>query len=128
MLSEDDLVFMKDAKDEIYELRKRDIKLLYKRIERDPITGVIIGEEIRKSDAQAVVTEISSVLPDKSIEGGIEFDEPDIKIDIKLYEIEDLIDDLVKVEYRDREYEIVGNDRKGIGIRDRVELLGRAIA
>ncbi len=127
MLSEKDIDYMKEAKDEMYELRKRPIKLIYKREERDPITGVIIGESKDSIDAKAVITEISSALPDKTIEGGVMYDEPDIKIDIKYYEVAGMVDGLVNAEYLGRDYEITAIDRKGIGERDRFEILGRAI-
>ena len=127
MLHESDLTYMKDSQDEIYELRKRPIALFYNTIERDPITGVIIREEPRTRQASAVVTELSSITPDKTMEDGIIYDEADIKIDIKIEGIADILNDITRVSYCEQDYEILSTDRKGIGIRNRAEMLGRAI-
>ena len=127
MLHEPDLTYMKDSQDEIYELRKRPITLFYNTIERDPITGTIIGEGPRTRQTSAVVTELSSMAPDKSMEDGIIYDEADIKIDIKIEDIADILNDITRVSYYEQDYEILSTDRKGIGIRNRAEMLGRAI-
>ena len=127
MMHETDLTYMKDAQEEIYELRKRPITLFYNTIERDPITGTIIGEGPRTRQSSAVVTELSSITPDKTMEGGVVYEEADIKVDIKIEDISDILNDITRVSYCEQDYEILSTDRKGIGIRNRAEMLGRAI-
>lgn len=124
MLTQEDITYMKDAQDEIYELRQRPITFIYLDKQFDPITNLPIGESEQSREVQAVITEIRST---RSMEGGIEYEQGDIKIDVKIELIEDIADKITRAEFDGKTYELLGGDRKGIGKRNRYEYLGREI-
>src|SRR5690625_2867803 len=128
MLNEGDIEFMNDSLDEIYTQRTRDIKVVYLEKEYDPINGMPIGEIEREFEVEAVVTEISSTVPERSLEGGIKYIEGDVKFDVKIELIDDVIVDIERIEYDDEAHEITAVDKKGIGVRNRYEIIGRLIA
>ena len=130
MLTEADIEFMREAQDEIYTLRQRPISVIYLEVIKDEFTGEIISEKEVPREVQAVITEISirSKEGAKHIENGIEIEQGDIKIDVKLDYIEDISDKLVRAEFDGKKYELLGGDRKGIGKRNRIEYIGREIA
>lgn len=130
MLNASDIEYMKEAQDEVYTLRQRPLSVIYVEKEYDDITGQLIGEVEHSRDVQAVITEISTRSKDGSryVEGGIEYEQGDIKVDIKLAYIEDIADKLMRASYGDKKYELLGGDKKGIGKRNRVEYVGRVIA
>jgi len=130
MLSNGDIDFMAQAQDEIYTLRQRPIKVIYTDEVYDDFTGQLIGEEEVEADVQAVITEMSIRSKDGSryMENGIEYEQGDIKIDIKLEYIEDIMGKIAQAIFDGKEYEILGGDKKGIGTRNRVEFIGREIA
>src|SRR5690625_6370182 len=124
MINEYDIDFMKDAQDEIYELRQRPIAFTYIDKQFDPITKLPIGESEQSREVQAVITEIRST---RDMEGGIEYEQGYIKIDVKIELIEDIADKITRAEFDGKTYELLGGDRKGIGKRNRYEYLGREI-
>lgn len=124
MLTQEDITYMKDAQDEIYELRQRPITFIYLDKQFDPITNLPIGESEQSREVKAVITEIRST---RSMEGGIEYEQGDIKIDVKIELIEDIADKITRAEFDGKTYELLGGDRKGIGKRNRYEYLGREI-
>jgi len=124
MLTQEDITYMKDAQDEIYELRQRPITFIYLDKQFDPITNLPIGESEQSREIQAVITEIRST---RSMEGGIEYEQGDIKIDVKIELIEDIADKITRAEFDGKTYELLGGDHKGIGKRNRYEYLGREI-
>lgn len=124
MLTQEDITYMKDAQDEIYELRQRPITFIYLDKQFDPITNLPIGESEQSREVQAVITEIRST---RGMEGGIEYEQGDIKIDVKIELIEDIADKITRAEFDGKTYELLGGDRKGIGKRNRYEYLGREI-
>lgn len=130
MLTDADIDFMQKAQDEIYTLRCRPLTFIYTETQYDGITGVEIGEVITKFDTEAVVTEISIRTKDgeRGLVSGIEYEQGDIKIDIKIKSIADIADKVTQVEYDGRHFELIGNDLKGIGRRNRYEMLGREIS
>ena len=130
MLTPEDLTYMKDAQDEIYTLRTRPITFIYKQIQRDPVSNVPIGETEGTREIDAVITEMSIKKANGSrfYENGIEFEQGDIKIDVKIDLIKDIVDNVTQAKFDDKDYEILGVDKKGIGLRNRYELLGREIA
>lgn len=130
MLTEADIEFMKQTQDEIYTLRQRPISVIYIEKIRDDFTGEIISEKEMPREIHAVITEISIRSKDgaRHIENGIEIEQGDIKIDVKLDYIEDISDKLVRAEFDGKKYELLGGDRKGIGKRNRIEFVGRVIA
>jgi len=130
VLTPEDLSYMKDAQDEIYALRTRPITFIYKQTQRDPISNVPIGETESTREIDAVITEMSIKKANGSrfYEGGIEYEQGDIKIDVKIDLIDDIVEDITQAKFNDVDYEILGVDKKGIGLRNRYELLGREIA
>jgi|SRR5690625_4303205 len=130
MLNEADITYMENAQDEIYELRCRPVTFVYKEETRDPVSGLPIGKTEVEQEVQAVVTEITTRSSEgsRTMENGIIFDEGDIKIDVKIKYVDDFIEEVTEVIYRNKRYELLGNDRKGIGKRNRYEILGREIS
>ena len=130
MLNASDIEFMKSSQDEIYTLRERPITVVYTEVIRDDITGQIIGREDVEREVNAVITEMSirGEGGSRYIENGIEYEQGDIKIDIKLEYIEDIMGKIAQAIFDGKEYEILGGDKKGIGTRNRVEFIGREIA
>lgn len=130
MLTAEDLTYMKEAQDEIYEMRMRPITFIYKEVKRDDITGTIIGETEADRIVNAVITELSIKKANgaRYLENGIEYEQGDIKIDVKIEFIEDIADKVTQAFFDDKRYELLGVDKKGIGLRNRYEFVGREIA
>jgi len=130
VLTEYDIDYMTKTQDEIYTLRQRPISVIYVEEVRDDFTGEIISEKEVPREVNAVITEISIRSKDgaRHIENGIEIEQGDIKIDVKIDYIEDISDKLVRAEFDGKKYELLGGDRKGIGKRNRIEYVGRVIA
>ena len=78
-------------------------------------------------DVNAVITEISARSKDGSrrLINGVEVEQGDLKIDIKIELIDDIKDVITRAEFDEKKYELLGGDRKGIGVRNRVEYIGR---
>lgn len=130
VLNESDIEFMDASLDEIYAHRERPINVIYLDKTYDDITGEIIDEKEVSREVSAVVTEISIKRANgaRYAENGIEYEQGDIKVDIKIELIEDIVDKIERIKYDGKEYEILGDDKKGIGKRNRYEILGRVIA
>ena len=130
MLNESDIDFMAEAHDEIYTLRQRPISFIYVEKQYDPITETPIGEQEIAKQVKAVVTEktLSKGEGGREEVGGIIYEQGDIKIDVKIEYIAGIADKVTRVEFDGKKYELLGVDKKGIGLRNRYELLGREIA
>lgn len=129
MLTKEDVKFMKATRQEI--IANRTSKILVKfegEPVRDPISGEPIGGGVEEREVDAVVTEISSRRADRDIVGGIVVQEGDLWLSIEIGQVADIADDLIRVVYRDKEYEVLAVDRKGIGEFNRVEILARMIS
>lgn len=129
MLTNDDITTMKDAQDEIYTLRSHPITFIYIEKQFDPINGTPIGESEKEREVDAVVTEMSIKKANGSrfYDNGIEYEQGDIKIDVKIDLIRDIADKITRAEFDGKKYELLGADKKGIGERNRYEILGREI-
>ena len=127
MLNENDIEYMRQSQDEIYVLRQRPISVIYVNKTYDDITGEFIGEADTVRDVNAVITEISTRSKDGSrrLINGVEVEQGDLKIDIKIELIDDIKDVITRAEFDEKKYELLGGDRKGIGVRNRVEYIGR---
>ena len=127
MLNENDIEYMRQSQDEIYVLRQRPISVIYVNKTYDDITGEFIGEAETVRDVNAVITEISTRSKDGSrrLINGVEVEQGDLKIDIKIELIDDIKDAITRAEFDEKKYELLGGDRKGIGVRNRVEYIGR---
>ncbi len=130
MLNESDIDFMRAAQDEIYAYRERLIDVIYFEKVYDDITGELIDEKEVRREVEAVVTELSIKKANgaRFIENGIEYEQGDMKVDVKIELIADIADKITKLKYDGKEYEILGDDKKGIGKRNRYEIIGRVIA
>lgn len=130
MLNESDIEFMRAAQDEIYAHRERLIDVIYFEKVYDDITGELIDEKEEPREVKAVVTELSIKKANgaRYIENGIEYEQGDIKVDIKIELIADIADKITRLRHDGKEYEILGDDKKGIGKRNRYEIIGRVIA
>ena len=128
MLNDGDIEFMRDSLDEIYTQRTNLIDVIYLEKQYDPINGMPIGEKEVTREVDAVVTELSSMVAERTVEGGIKYDEADVKFDVKIDLISDIADAIERIEHDGKEYEITAVDKKGIGERNRYEILGREIA
>ena len=126
MLSEKDLEFMRDSQSEIYELRERPITVFYTEVERDEITGEPIGEKEFDLKVSAIVTENSGEV--RSVSEGTLFEAGDAKFDIKIEQLKGIAVLVERIEYDGKKYEILGDNKKGIGIRNRIEFIGRVIS
>ena len=127
MLNENDIEYMRQSQDEIYVLRQRPISVIYVNKTYDDITGEFIGEAETVRDVNAVITEISTRSKDgrRRLINGVEVEQGDLKIDIKIELIDDIKDAITRAEFDKKKYELLGGDRKGIGVRNRVEYIGR---
>lgn len=130
MLNEGDIDFMHESRNEILSHRERPVTVIYIGKQYDPITQVPIGEGEVTRKVNAVVTEISikKANGSRSVEGGIYYEEGDIKVDIKIELISDIADKVERIKHDGKDYEVLGDDKKGIGRRNRYEFIGREIA
>lgn len=130
MLTQADIDYMRASQDEMYELRQRPIDVIYVDKVYDDFTGEVVDVTEVKRPINAVITEVSIRSKDGSryAVNGIEYEQGDIKIDVKLDYIGDIIDKLSRAEFDGKKYELLGGDHKGIGTRNRIEYVGRVIA
>ena len=129
MLNRGDIELMHEWQSEAYEMRCRPITLFYVDKEYDPISGIEIGEKEFELPAEAVITEMSiKGEGSRYYEDGIEYEEGDIKIDVKLEYLTGNERKIIRVSFDGKDYEILGGDLKGIGRRNRIEYLGREIS
>lgn len=131
MLTDGDIDLMNDWRDEMITKRRRPITLSYIEEQKDPLTGVPIGEVPIEREVLSVVTEISSIRYDgieRFLQGGIEVEKGDIQFSVKIELVEDIADKVTKVNYDENEYEVLAKDKKGIGRRNRFEFIGRLIS
>src|SRR5699024_4960589 len=130
MLNEADIEFMKQSRDEILTHRTRPVSFIYEQTEYDSL-GTPIGKSTKTEAYEAIVTEISSASganPERTSEGGIVFDEGDIKVDVNIELIEHIAEDIKRMEHDGKAYMITAIDKKGIGERNRYEINGREIS
>src|SRR5690625_3815049 len=128
MLNDGDIEFMRDSLDEIYTQRTNLIDVIYLEKQYDPINGMAIGEKDVTREVDAVVTELSAMVAERAVEGGIKYDEADVKFDVEIDLISDIADAIEGREHDGKEGEVAAGDKKGIGERNRYEILGREIA
>lgn len=132
MLTDFDIAWMKATRAELIANRTSTIIVKYKDVtERDPFTGEPIGESEVQRTVQSVVTEISSIAKsgaDRWLDSGIEFESGDLWLSINIDDIGDILDKIERIEYDDKQYEILTKDKKGIGAVNRVEIVARLIS
>lgn len=125
MLTEHDIEFIKANRRELIANRTLKIIVKYKDVnERDPFTGEPIGDPESTREVDAIVTEVSAG-EDREYVGGVEVLSGDLRISVAIELIADIADKLVALVHDGKEYEILAYDKKGIGERNRYELLAR---
>jgi|SRR5690625_1261075 len=130
MLDEADIEFMKQSRNEILTHRTRPVSFIYEQVEYDSL-GTPIGKSTKTETFDAIVTEISSASgsnPERTSEGGIIFDDGDIKVDVNIELIEHIAEDIKRMEHDGKAYMITAMDKKGISERNRYEIIGREIS
>src|SRR5690625_1158894 len=130
MLNESDIDFIRESRTEILSHRTYAVEFTYTETVYDMV-GTPIGKQTKSRAVEAIVTEISSASganAERTIEGGVVFDEGDIKVDVSINLIEDIADIVDKLSHDGKEYEITAIDKKGIGERNRYEIIGRELA
>jgi hypothetical protein len=132
MLNDYDIEFMRQSRSEIVANRTSPIIVKYTDVtERDPFTGEPVGSLEVTRQVDAVVTEISSVIStgvDREIIGGIIVQTGDLTISISLEQVANIADKITSIVYDGKNYEILAMDKKGIGVRNRFEILARLIS
>lgn len=125
MLTQADIEFIKANRGELTANRTSKINVKYSDVtERDPFTGEPIGESEVTRQVDAVVTEISTGV-DRDLAGGIEVQTGDLNVSISIEQISDIADNITAILYDEKDYEILAIDKKGIGVRNRFEILAR---
>ena len=131
MLNANDIAWMKANRREITEGRRRPVTIAYEGAGRpDPITGEVAGGETVTRDLMSVVTEISSSISlgtERALVGGIAIETADIWLSLDFDEVADIADKIDRLRYDGAWYEVMAADKKGIGMRNRIEVLGRLI-
>src|SRR5690625_1654333 len=130
MLDEADIEFMKQSRNEILTHRTRPVSFIYEQTVYDSL-GTPIGKSTTTETYEAIVTEISSASganPERRSEGGVICDEGDSRVDINIELIEHIADDSKRMEDDGKAYMITAIGKKGIGERNRYEIIGREIA
>lgn len=128
MLSGDDILFMKEAREEIRTNRTKVIGLVFKvTTEKDPVTGESIEKDVIV-EVNAVVTVISTDrVIRKYIELGVEYKTGDIIVDVSREDFpEDFFyEDLHAIQYLGESYIDLAPVYLGMGDYNRYEFLGR---
>lgn len=126
MLNESDIDFIYETRRDVVQGRRRVIIVYYEvEGEKDPVTGEG-GTETHDRAVESVVTEVDSKFKMKrELFGGIELLKGDIWFSVEIDLIHDIDTKIVRVKYEDVIYEVLAQDRKGIGRRNRWEFLGR---
>lgn len=127
MLTDADIEWIYGNRDEITAKRKRPVILHYE-VDgvKDPWSGEIIGGGSDTRSVDAVVTELSSqAVADRILIGSAEANIGDIWFSVNIDLVADIFDKITDVTHDGRDYTVIAQDKKGIGIRNRVEFLGR---
>ncbi|EAD0633327.1 hypothetical protein NU07_00275 [Listeria monocytogenes] len=122
MITNSDIEFMKLARTEMLDGRLFEVELLKEPVsELDADTGERLTISHESVFVKAPVTEISG--KQVQVEGGVLTTEGDIKVDIN-------IEDWTPVKffnYAERKFRVIGANEKGIGQRNRIEVLGELV-
>lgn len=122
MITNDDINFMQSAREEMLAGRKFEVELLSEATNAvDPDTGEPLEPQVTSKLVSAHVTENAG--KQVEINDGILTKSADIKVDIS-------IEDWTPVtffNYAQKKYKVVGTHQKGIGQRNRVEVLGELV-
>lgn len=129
MLSDEDIDYMKTSSDEIKTKRKRIIEVIYEVGDKNPITGEPEGVREVVREVESVVTEVSAYgSAERYLSNGFEYEKGDLQISIQIELIEDIAELIEQISHDGRRYVIIAMDKKGIGKRNRYEMIARLIA
>ncbi|ASB87738.1 hypothetical protein [Bacillus sonorensis] len=128
MIDSYDVAFMKQAREDMVGGRTHEVTVIYEAgFTNDPITDEKkpVYDEIKVS---SVVTEISSqVKIDRQLLDSIEVEGGDIWFSVAIELIADIYENIKRVIYDGKDYEVLSKDKKGIGERNHAEFVGRRI-
>lgn len=127
MLTNEDILFMKETRKEIVHLRKRPIEIEYRSEgKKNMATGVIEYTTLRKTVMSVVNDRTSRVAAERRLRDQAEAIEGDVWFSVAVEELEGI--DARKIVYmyhRGDKYSVVSEDPKGIGIYNRHEFVGK---
>src|SRR5690625_3446685 len=123
-----DIDYIRSSRKEIRTHRTKEVTLYSESIVgRNPVNNEPIIEK-STDDVDAVVTEVS-VRPslDRRMEDGFEIRTGDIIVDINIDDMPSGItgDDVITLDYDDKNYMVMAADKLGLGGYNRVEIIGR---
>ncbi|EFN6329554.1 hypothetical protein HMH09_002434 [Listeria monocytogenes] len=122
MITNEDIEFMKLAREEMLAGREYEVELLKETTgEIDYETGELIRQTQESLFVKGHITEISG--KQVQIDGGILTIIGDIKVDINI----DVWTPVDFFKYASRTYRVIGKPQKGIGLRNRVEVVGELV-
>lgn len=129
MINEADIAWFKENRKEVVAGRQTLITIAYTGAGIvDDITDEVIGGESVERDVMSVVTEISSAAStgfERVLIGGIAVEKGDVWLSIAFELVADIAEIIESLRYDGRWYTVMASDKKGIGARNRIEVLGR---
>ncbi len=129
MLTDEDIEYMKASSDEIKTKRKRLIEVIYETSSKNPITGEPEGVQEVIREVESVITEVSAYgSAERYLSNGIEYEKGDLQISVQIELIEDIAELIEQITHDGKRYVIIAMDKKGIGKRNRYEMIARLIA
>ncbi|MBS4195332.1 hypothetical protein [Lederbergia citri] len=131
MLTDADIDFMRNTREEITKKRERLVTLTYADGTVDEYTGEIVDGRPIERTVSSVVTELSSSSSagaERYMENGIQYEKGDIWLSVAIDFIWDIADKMTHVSHDGKDYTILAADKKGIGKRNRYEILGRLVS
>lgn len=128
MLTNDDVLWIKGNRTEITQNRTTAITLAFTvQGAVDEWTGEVT-ETRNTVEVDAVVTEISTGV-DRDLFAGVEVEKGDIQVAITIDDVgANDTDDLDVITYDGKDYAVLAVDKKGIGVDNRYEVLGREVS
>lgn len=131
MLTKQDIEWMKGNRKETTANRTTLTTIAYEGAgTKDPWSGEVIPGGRVERDVDAVVTEISSQAGtgiERKLLDGIAVEDGDVWLSIDFDLVSNIYDYLTELRYDGDWYTILALDKKGIGERNRIEVLGRLI-
>lgn len=127
MLTQADIEMIVATRDEITANRQHDIVVMYVIGAEDEITGELVNKETVEREVKSIITEISSNhgASDIYLDNGIKYEKGDVKFDVTIEVIADIAEMLEFIRHDEKLYTILAKDKKGIGKRNRYEMIAR---
>lgn len=127
MITDADIAYMREASSEIKRGRRREVTVSYETGVRDEFTGEIENAVTVERSVESVVTEISGERGgnDRYVDNGIIYEKGDIQLAVEIEFIADIAELIKYVSHDGNLYVILSIDKKGIGERNRYEMIAR---